>query len=125
MNPKNHKLFKEGIAEQVGVHPNVVDDFVTFFYGRLRKNLSNLSHPRIYVEGLGTFVVRKQRLDKAIKKNKDILGNIKKQTYNGYEKSLAVKDKLDQMENVQKMYDEMMQEKKEFKEQRNGTKKIS
>lgn len=122
MNPKNHKTFKEGIAEQVGVHPNVVDDFVSFFYSRVRKNLSNLTHPRIYVEGLGTFVIRKQRLDKAIKKNKDIQGNIKKQTYNGYEKSLAVKEKLEQMENVQSMYEKMIQEKMEFKAQKNGTK---
>lgn len=125
MNPKSHKQFKEGIAEQVGVHQNVVDDFITFYYGRLRKNLSNLSNPRILVEGLGTFVVRKQRLDSAIKKNKSILGNITKSTYNGYEKSLAVKDKLDQMENVQKMYNDMLEEKKLFKEQKNGSKKIS
>ncbi len=37
MNPKNYKQFKEGIAEEVGVHQNVVEDFITFYYGRLRK----------------------------------------------------------------------------------------
>ena len=32
MNPKSYKVFKEGIAEKVGVHPSVVDEFVNFYY---------------------------------------------------------------------------------------------
>ena len=32
MHPKSHKEFKKGIAEDVGVHPQVVDDFITFYY---------------------------------------------------------------------------------------------
>jgi nucleoid DNA-binding protein len=115
MNPKNYKEFKEGIAEEVGVHQNVVDDFISFYYSRLRKNLSDLTSPRIFVDGLGTFVVRKQKLDKNIKRNKDILGNIGKQTYKGYEKSVAVKEKLDQMERLQTEYNEMLENKKNFK----------
>lgn len=115
MNPKNYKQFKEGIAEEVGVHPNVVEDFITFYYGRLRKNLSDITYPRIFVDGLGTFVLRKQKLDKTIKRNKDILGNLGKQTYGGYEKTIAVKDKLENLQKAQKMYDEMIEHKKEFK----------
>ena len=51
MNPKSHKEFKKGIAEKVGVHPTVVDDFITFYYAKLRKSLSNLNYPRIQVDG--------------------------------------------------------------------------
>jgi len=117
MNPKNYKEFKEGIAEEVGVHQNVVEDFIRFYYGRLRKNLSGLTYPRVFVDGLGTFVLRKQKLDKTIKRNKDILGNLGKQTYAGYEKTLAVKEKLEKLEKAQKMYEEMLQNKKQFKNQ--------
>ena len=118
MNPKTYKKFKENIAEEVGVHPNVVDDFVAFYYILLRKNLSQITYPRIYVEGLGTFVLRKQKLDKSIKRNKDILGNLGKQTYNAYEKTIAVKEKLENLERAQKMYVEMLEEKQKFKTQK-------
>jgi hypothetical protein len=124
MNPKNHKNFKEGIAEEVGVHQNVVEDFITFYYSRLRKNLSEITYPKIFVDGLGTFVLRKQKLDKSIKRNKDILGNLGKQTYGGYEKTIAVKDKLENLEKAQKMYNEILEEKRQFKTQKNENRKI-
>ena len=78
MRPKSHKEFKKGIAEEVGVHPEVVEDFITFYYAKLRKNLSNITYPSITVYGLGTFHLRKKILNKTIKKNKSILGNLVK-----------------------------------------------
>lgn len=119
MNPKKHKDLKKGIAEEVGIHENAVDDFVNFYYELLRKKLSELAYPKIYVDNLGTFVLRRQKLDKAIKRNKDILGNLEKQTYNGYEKSVAVKEKLKHLQETQKMYDEFL-EKKKTKTRKNG-----
>lgn len=119
MKPKSYKDFKKGIAEKVGVHPDVVDDFINFYYAKVRKNLSNITYPSITLHGLGTFHLRKQVLDKAIKKNKSILGNLAKNTYNGYEKHVGVNDKLKKMENAKKMIDQIDQEKKEFKQNKN------
>lgn len=115
MKPKSHKDFKKGIAEKVGVHQNVVDDFISFYYAKLRKNLSDLTYPSININGIGTFHLRKKALDKAIKKNKSILGNLSKNTYMGYEKHVAVKDKLSKMENANQILNKIEQEKKEFK----------
>ena len=78
MNPKKHKDFTNGIAEQVGVHQQVVDDFISFYYSKLRKKLSKLAYPRINVDGLGTFEIRKGKLETAIKKNKRLLIQSKK-----------------------------------------------
>lgn len=39
MNPKKHNEFKKGIAEEVGVHSQLVDDFITFYFSRVRKKL--------------------------------------------------------------------------------------
>ena len=50
MNPKSHKDIKEGIADEVGVHSSVVDEFITFYYAKLRKKLSNLYYTRIHVD---------------------------------------------------------------------------
>lgn len=119
MKPKSYKDFKKGIAEKVGVHPDVVDDFITFYYAKVRKSLSDLTYPSITVQGLGTFHLRKQVLDKAIKKNKSILGNLAKNTYKGYEKHVGVKDKLEKMENAKLMVDQIDQERKEFKNKKN------
>lgn len=115
MHPRSHKEFSKEIAEQVGVHPQVVDDFITFYYGKLRKKLSNLSFPRVYVEGLGTFEIRKNKLEKAILKNKSLLGNIAKRTYNGYAKSENVTKDILQMENALEQIKEDLINKKEFK----------
>jgi len=70
LNPKSHKSFREDIADEVGVHKSVVDDFITFYYAKVRKKLSSLDYPRINIEGLGTFYLRKNKLEKAIKKIK-------------------------------------------------------
>lgn len=115
MNPKSHKDFKEGIAEKVGVHPELVDEFITFYYSKLRKNLSNLTYPSINVTGLGTFHIRKGVLNKSIKKNKSILGNLLKNTYDGYEKHVGVSEKLERLEKAKEMVEEIEREKKEFK----------
>ena len=64
MKPKNHNDFKEGISTEVGVHKEVVDDFITYYYAQVRKALANLSAVNIYVEGLGTFSMKKNKIEK-------------------------------------------------------------
>ena len=39
MNPKSHKELKKNIAEEVGVHQSVVDDFIAFYYAKVRKKI--------------------------------------------------------------------------------------
>jgi hypothetical protein len=120
LKPKSYRDFRSDIAEKVGVHPDVVEDFITFYYSKLRKNLSDLTYPSITVHGLGTFHLRRQVLNKTIKKNKSILGNLVKNTYKGYEKHIGVTDKLEKMENAKKMIDEIDQERRDFKSKKNG-----
>ena len=116
MNPKKHSEFKNGIAKEVGVHSQLVDDFITFYYSRVRKKLSKLEFPRIYIEGLGTFYLRKNKLENAIKRQKSMLGNIAKRTYNGYAKSEDVKLNIKQMEAALKQIHKDIITKKEFRE---------
>lgn len=122
MRPKSHKQFKEEIAKEVGVHPKVVDDFITFYYARVRKALSTLEYPRIVVDGLGTFFIRKGKLEKAIKRNKSMLGNLRKRTYKGYEKTYAINKKLEEMESAIRIIDKNLENKKEFKKIKNANK---
>jgi len=118
VNPKSHKDFKKNIADEVGVHQSVVDDFIAFYYAKIRKNLSNLVFPRINVEGLGTFYIRKSKLDKAIKKNKSILGNLAKRTYKGFAKSEDIQNNIVQMEKAILQMEQDIIKKKIFKNER-------
>ena len=120
MNPKSHKVFKEGIAEEVGVHPSVVDDFVFFYYAKLRKTLSDLHFPRVLVDGLGTFYLRKGKLENSIKRHKSILGNLKKRTYKGYAQSENIQAKIEQMSKALEQMENDILKKKEFKKNKNG-----
>ena len=121
MKPKSYKKIKEGIAEEVGVHQSVVDDFISFYFGKVRKALSNLDFPRVQVDSLGTFILRKSKLDKSIKKNKSILGNLKKRTYSGFAKREDIHKNIQQMEAAMKQIEQDILNKKEFK---NGKKLV-
>lgn len=115
MIPKKHKEFKEGIAQELGIHENVVDDFLSFYYSKIRTSLSSLDYPKIQVDGLGTFSIRKNKLEQKIKKYKDILGNTQKQTYKGFAKSVDIAKKVEEMEAALEALEKMYEQKKNFK----------
>ena len=115
LKAKNHKSFFEDVANDIGVHKDVVDDIITFYYSKIRKNLSELKDIDINIIGLGTFTIRKKKLEKAIKRNKDILGNLEKMTYKGYDKYVPVKKKLKEMERALKILNKKLKAKKDFK----------
>lgn len=118
MNPKSHKEFRKDLADKVGVHQSVVDDFIAFYYAKVRSNLSSLVFPRINVDGLGTFYLRKGKLDKAIKKNKSILGNLAKRTYVGFAKSEDIQTNIVQMEKAMKQMELDIIKKKKFRSEK-------
>ena len=115
LNPKNYKKFYDDIAEEAEVHKDLVKDFVYFFYAKVRKELSELNHPKLHLPNLGTFSIRVGKLKKNIKKNKDILGNLQKMTFDGYDKSVPVKEKLQRMEDLLKVIEQNIKNKKDFK----------
>ena len=117
MKAKDPKDFYEGIANEAQVHKDVVNDLIAFFYAKFRRNLSELKAPKMNLPGLGTFTIRKTKLEKAIKRNKDILGNLEKMTYKGYEKYVPVKNKIKEMENALTMLNENIKNKKRFKDE--------
>ena len=118
MIPKKYTTFKKDISNEVEVHQSVVDDLVQFYYAKVREALSNLDDNRVYVEGLGTFSIRKARLEKAIVKNKSYLGNLEKRSYKGYSKVLSVENKIDKYEKMLIKIKEINDKRSEFKNNR-------
>tara|TARA_R110002020_G_scaffold6077_2_gene25438 strand:+ start:5335 stop:5694 length:360 start_codon:yes stop_codon:yes gene_type:complete len=115
MNPKNYKNFYDDIAKDSEVHRDLVADFVFFFYDKVRKNLSNLTSPKIALPNLGTFSIRTNKLKKNIKRQQDILGNLDKMKFEGYDKSVPVKEKLKNMKSVLEKIESNLENKKKFR----------
>lgn len=119
MKPKKYKDFYPDIAKECNAHPELVADLISFYYDKVRKALSDLESSKIYLPNLGTFSLRKNRLEKSIKRNKDILGNIQKNTYKGYGKHLPVKEKIKMLEKALIEVEEKITDKKIFKDENN------
>ena len=68
----------------------------------------------MHLDGLGTFSLRKKRLKDKIKRYKSILGNLTKMTFGGYDKHVAVKEKLNNLEDALKLIEENEQRKKDL-----------
>ena len=115
MKPKSHKEFKKGIADEVGVHQSVVDDFLSFYYAKLRGKWGSSKLTTANVDGLGTFYLRKTKLEKSIKRGKSIIGNLAKRTYSGFAKSEDIQKDIVQMEKALEQMEKDILTKKEFR----------
>lgn len=62
MTPVKRKQVVETTAAELGVHPDIVDSIVCFYYKKIQKLLSGATHLNVQVPGLGTFNVSKRNL---------------------------------------------------------------
>tara|TARA_R110001592_G_scaffold255416_1_gene519014 strand:- start:65629 stop:65997 length:369 start_codon:yes stop_codon:yes gene_type:complete len=120
MNPKKAIIYKEGIAEELGIEEEVVSDFINFYYTRVRESLSDIEHTGLYLNDLGTFFIRRNKLLYNLKKQQGILENSKKTTYLGYQKSLTASEKIELYEDALRRVNERIEKKKQFKNRKNG-----
>ncbi|NBU05927.1 MAG: hypothetical protein EBT39_06210 [Sphingobacteriia bacterium] len=58
MIPKKPIILYKQVAEDLNQSESLVDTFMTFYYKEVRKLLSNLSHTKINIDGLGQMVVK-------------------------------------------------------------------
>lgn len=117
LNPKSYKKFYNEVAEKCEVHPDLVDDMVRFFYSKVRKAMESLEYTRVKLPNLGTFITRKGRLDRSIRRHKDMLGNLEKHDFIDYDKHVPLKHKLDKMEKASKRIGEEDNKKKQWKDE--------
>ena len=115
---KSSSLYKE-VAETLNQNESLIEDIVEFYYSELRKTLSNLTHPRINVEGLGHFVAKTGLVRKSIPKYTNILKNHDTSTYGAYFNKKMVETKLELL--IQLEHKILLQEikKDEFKKTKN------
>ena len=115
---KSTQLFKE-LSEELNTPLELIQDLVEEYYKHIRGNLTNLSHPRINVEGLGQFVASPILIKKSIQRYKKALSSHDTSTFKAYYNKKMLEEKVESLEKIDKQLDELELKKEQFKKNKN------
>lgn len=80
MRPVKRKQISEKVAEKLNLSVDTVDEIISCYYNSVQRQLSNLAYPQISVGFLGTFFIKRNKLEnklmiyeKALAKLEDIV----------------------------------------------------
>ncbi len=123
MNPKKASELFKTIPGELGIDPEVVNNLLEFYWSNVRKEISNLSHPRLNLHGLGAFEIKVPSLHVTIERYKRHINKLasvsKTLTYARYEN---VKSRLELLLKMKEILDGDAVLKKEVWKKRLGTK---
>jgi nucleoid DNA-binding protein len=114
MIPKKANKLYSTVAEDLNVSETLVEDVVEFYYKEVRKNLSELSEPRINIEGLGHFVAKHGTIIKTIERFQKSLVNHDVSTFKAYHNKKGMEVKLGKLIELEKKLSQQADRKKEF-----------
>jgi len=120
MNPKKSKDFIKEVSEDLNVNSDLTEDLIDFYYKECRSVLSNLSHIRLNIEGLGHFISRPNLIEKAIKRYTKALNNHDTSTFAAYYNKKNLEHKLELLKNTFIQHQEEKEKKDRFKELKNN-----
>ena len=112
---KSNTLYKE-LAEEIDVPIELVEDLIQAYYKNLRNELTNLTNPRINVEGLGQFVARPGLVKKSIERYKKALNSHDTSTFRAYYNKKMLEEKVECLESLDKKIEEQELKKQHFKQ---------
>lgn len=118
MIPKKFNTLYKQVAEDLNVSENLVDTFMTFYYKNLRKNLSELKHTKINVDGLGVMYVKGKSVDSLLTKYTNIAKKLTTDTLTNYHYKKRVEDKIELLLSVKQMLENDTNTKNEFLKQK-------
>ena len=114
---KANSLYKE-ITEQFDVSEDLVENLIEDYYKTLRKKMSGLSDLRINVDGLGHFVIKIQKVKKAIPHYEKVLDNHDTSTFGAYHNKKSVEEKLELLNKIHAKAEEELLKRKTFKDEK-------
>ena len=119
MIPKKARNFYKQTAEDLNIHESLVEDFIEFYYKTIRYNLSNLTYPRINVDGLGHFIAKPSWVRRSIDRISRSLDKHDTSTFGAYSKKVRLEHTLDLLIELEKKIVLDEQKKKFIKETKN------
>ena len=114
---KASSLYKE-ITKEFEVSEDLVETLVENYYKTLREKLSSLSDLRINVDGLGHFVIKIQKVKKAIPHYEKVLKNHDTSTFGAYHNKKNVEEKLELLTEIHKKAEQELLKRKTFKDEK-------
>jgi hypothetical protein len=121
MIPKKPNLLYKQVAEEMNISEVLVDNFMTFYYKEVRKNLSEINYTKINIDGLGIMAVKPRTVDGLIDKYKSKLGNLNTDTMANYYYKKRIEGKVELLEKTKKLLDADKEVKDKFlKEKADG-----
>jgi hypothetical protein len=114
---KASSLYKE-ITEEFDISEDLVENLIEDYYKTLRKKMSSLSNLRINVDGLGHFVIKINKVKKAIPHYEKVLENHDTSTFGAYHNKKSVEEKLELLNQINLKADLELNKKKNFKNEK-------
>jgi len=107
LRPIKRKQLSEKVAERLNLSAETVDEIIQCYYSSVQKKLSGLAGSQISLDGLGTFYIKRSKLEEklriyklALKKYEDI----KQPTLREYTSLMSLRNDVD---SYQRMLDEL------------------
>lgn len=119
MKPLKRKQISEIIAEKMKLPLDLVDEIVSSYYKQIQKKLSGLEHERLFIDGLGTFYIKKKKLDSKMQAYKNIIdlhANNENPDMSEFSYILALKTELKKFESIKEQIN-LEEQKKEIKKE--------
>lgn len=120
MNPKKPKTLLGNLHLELDVDKNLVSDIVDFYWLNVRKSITQISYPRIGIENLGSFELKIKSLQNTIDKYQNALNKTDTSNFRKYSKYMAIKNRLELLENSKTSILEEKERKKQIKTNRYG-----
>ena len=104
MNPIKRKELSLLTAKKLGREFQEVDDIVAFFYRYVQKRLSSVENIAVNVPNLGTFMLKKKRIQKKIDRHRNFMEGLDEtSSIKAFEIKQDVKREIEKYEAVLEM----------------------
>ena len=100
MIPKKPKILYKQLAEETNLNETLIDNLITFYYKEVRSEMSALNHTKIYVDGLGQFIVKSKTVDNLILKYERIIAKADNYSFSSYHNKIRLTTRLEELNSV-------------------------
>lgn len=120
MNPKKAKTLYSEVATDLNLDDNLVKDVLDFYWSGLRKQMANLTSPRLDVINLGTFEVMPKTLERCITAYQEYQKMPVPKTFTKYQAYSVIEGRLKRLLEIQEELNSYSEIKKTVIEKRYG-----
>jgi len=122
MIPKKPKLLYKQLAEETNLNETLIDNIITFYYKEVRSEMSALNHTKIYIDGLGQFIVKSRTVDNLILKYERIIAKADNYSFSSYHNKIRLTTRLEELNAVKLKLQEDKSKRQNFLIEKNGRK---